>query len=66
MTCCRGFCETNAVQSPSGCVSTRLTDTCGDCGAPRFVVLAGCGFLALQAEPGGAEELTAGVEVGAV
>lgn len=47
-------------------VETRLTDTCGDCGAPRFVVLAGCGFLALQAEPGGTEELTAGVEVGAV
>lgn len=58
---------------PDGChtASIRLweswlTNTCGHSGAPHFVVLAGCGFLALQAESSGAEELAAGVEVGAV
>lgn len=45
---------------------TWLTDTCGHSGAPHFVVLAGGGFLALQAESWSAEELAAGVEVGAV
>lgn len=45
---------------------TFLTNTCGHSGTPRFVVLAGGGFLALQAESRGTEELAAGVEVGAV
>lgn len=43
-----------------------LTDAGGNTGAPHLVVLAGCRLLALQAEPRGAEELAARVEVGAV
>ena len=42
-----------------------LTNTCGGCGTPHLAVLAGCRLLALQSESRGAEELTAGVEVGA-
>lgn len=56
----------NAIQCLSGCGKAGLTNTCGQFGAPHSVVLAGCGFLALQTEPRGAEELAAGVEVGAV
>lgn len=43
-----------------------LTNTGGDRYGPRFAVLAGCRLLAFQAETGGAEKLTARVEVGAV
>lgn len=56
----------NAIQFLSSGGKTGLTNTCGQSGAPHSVVLAGCGFLALQTEPRGAEELAAGVEVGAV
>lgn len=43
-----------------------LTNTGGDSGTPHLVVLAGRRLLALQTETRGAEELTTGVEVGAV
>lgn len=43
-----------------------LTDTGGDGHSPGLAVLAGRCLLAFQAVARGAEELTAGVEVGAV
>lgn len=43
-----------------------LTDTGGDGHSPGLAVLAGRRLLAFQAVAGGAEELAAGVEVGAV
>lgn len=43
-----------------------LTDTCRNLHTPPLVVLTGRCLLALQTESGGAEKLTAGVEVRAV
>lgn len=63
---CIGLYKKKATRSPPGWGETWLTNTRGESGTPDFVVLAGCGFLALQAKTGGTEELTAGVEVGTV